>query len=159
LIRVLIRSNQDEITRETVITPVSMVLNRGRDTVVTGKNSIAILPAPYGTTSGGAIIAVGSCSPEVLAGAGLPNSIALDHGRPNPFSGSTKLNFSVPSEGRIVLALFNALGEQVKTIVDQVMTPGEYTVQVDASSLPSGSYYARLQSDNKVITRNLKIQR
>lgn len=159
LIYVLIKSAADELTHQVVLTPVSVVFNRGADTVVTGKNSIAILPAPYGKASSGAIIAVGSCAPEVLAGAGMPKSIALGHGRPNPFSETSKLNFSVPAEERVVIALFNSLGEQIKTIVDEVMKPGEYTVNVSANSLPSGSYYVRMQSGSEVITRNLKISR
>jgi hypothetical protein len=157
LIYVLIRSAVDELTRETVLTPFSVVLNHGADTVVTGKNSIAVLPAPYGKCGSGTIIAIGSCAPEVIGGDGLPSKIEMDHGHPNPFNESTKLNFSVPVEGRVTIALFNSLGEHVKTVVDEVMTPGEYSVTINASELSTGSYYARMQSGNKVITRNLKI--
>lgn len=157
LIYVLIKCAADEQTRETVLTPVSLVLNHGADTVVTGKNSRAVLPAPYGEFSSGAIVAVGSCSPELLAGAGLPSKIALANGHPNPFNESTKLNFSVPKEGHVVISLYNSLGEVVKTVVDEVMAAGEYTVNVTAAGLPSGSYYARMQSGSEIITRNLKI--
>jgi hypothetical protein len=157
LIYVLIKSAADELTRQTVLTPVSIVFNQGRDTVVTGKNSVAVLPAPYGKFSSGAIIAVGSCAPEVIGGAGLPNKIALDNGHPNPFKESTKLTFSVPVDGRVLITLYNSLGEAVKTVVDEVMTAGDYSVTINGSSLSSGSYYARMQSGNRIITRNLKI--
>jgi hypothetical protein len=160
LLYVLIKCAADELTKETMITPVSIILNRGIDTVVTGKSSIAVLPAPYGAVSGGNLVAIGSCSPTLLAGEGAAGSVIyMEHARPNPFADATTLNFTVPEEGPISIVLYNSLGQQVKTIVDQTMSPGDYSVTLNAAGLPSGSYYARMQSANKVVSRNLRISR
>lgn len=160
LLYILIRSAEDDLTRQTTITPVSLILNRGIDTVVTGKSSIAVLPAPYGALSGGNVVAVGRCAPTLIAGQSSTGSVIyMEHARPNPFADATSLRFAVPEEGPISIVLYNSLGQHVKTIVDEVMAPGEYSVEISAAGLPSGSYYARMQGGGKVVSRNLRISR
>ncbi|HET6511707.1 MAG TPA: T9SS type A sorting domain-containing protein, partial [Candidatus Kapabacteria bacterium] len=160
LIYVLINSAADDLTRQTVLTPVSIEFNGGDDYEVFGKNSVAKLPAPYGSLSGGSIIAVGRCAPEMVAGNDNTGSVIyMDHARPNPFEHSTKFNFTVPEDGLVSIVLYNSLGQQVKTIVNEVLVRGQYSVVVNADGLPSGSYYARMQSGAQVFSRNLRISR
>ncbi|GJQ61428.1 MAG: alpha-glucosidase [Melioribacteraceae bacterium] len=84
-------------------------------------------------------------------------TFSLGQNYPNPFNPSTFIPYSVNREGRVTLALFNILGEKVKTLVNEVKSPGEYSVKLDASGLSSGIYLYRLESGGKIISRKLTI--
>ena len=64
---------------------------------------------------------------------------------PNPFSQSTTLTFSVPETGHVSLVLFNAVGQQVRTVVDDQRQAGRMVEQIDLRDLPSGTYTAVLR--------------
>jgi hypothetical protein len=78
----------------------------------------------------------------------IPTGYALSQNYPNPFNPSTKIDFSVPQEGQVRLVVFNSLGDEVATLVNEVVPAGSYSVTFDASSLPSGMYVYRLLSGN-----------
>ncbi len=67
---------------------------------------------------------------------------------PNPFNPSTVIGFNVPSSGLISLKVYVVLGREVGTLVDKVEQPGSYAVRFDASELPSGVYFYRLEAGN-----------
>jgi hypothetical protein len=160
MIYILIKSAEDELTREVKLTTTGVLFNQGRDTIVYGKNSVAILPAPYGKITGGNLVAAGSCAPAVEIGANTPpKSIFLEHARPNPFRDETKLHFSVAKEGPVSIVLYNSLGQPMKTVVDEYMQPGYYSVRVTSNGLAGGSYYVRMQSEGKVTSRNLRLEK
>jgi hypothetical protein len=75
-----------------------------------------------------------------------PNVFALSQNFPNPFNPSTTISFSVPSQSYVSLKIFDCLGKEVGTIVSEELSAGNYSKQWNASSLPSGVYYYRLQS-------------
>ena len=64
---------------------------------------------------------------------------------PNPFDHSTTLSYSLLKSGRVVLAVFDMFGREIKTLVNEVQSPDKYSVHFDASSLPSGIYFYRFQ--------------
>lgn len=65
---------------------------------------------------------------------------ALSQNYPNPFNPSTVINYSVPKESRVELRVFDLIGQEVRTLVDEVKQKGNYSVEFNASSLPSGIY-------------------
>ncbi len=76
----------------------------------------------------------------------MPSEFALDQNYPNPFNPATRISFDIPVGSRVRLTVYNALGQQVKTLVDREYTPGRYSVEADFSELPSGVYLYKLQA-------------
>ncbi|MBZ0182531.1 MAG: T9SS type A sorting domain-containing protein [Melioribacteraceae bacterium] len=67
---------------------------------------------------------------------------------PNPFNPTTSIEYSVPSNENVTLKVFDILGREVATLVNQQMNPGNYKVQFDASQLVSGVYFYRISAGN-----------
>ena len=80
----------------------------------------------------------------------IPSGFVLQQNYPNPFNPSTTIRYSLPQEGQTSLKIYNALGQLVETLVDQVQTAGTYNVRFDASRLTSGMFVYRLQSGSQI---------
>ncbi|MFA5670164.1 MAG: T9SS type A sorting domain-containing protein [Balneolaceae bacterium] len=87
----------------------------------------------------------------------VASDFVLDQNYPNPFNPSTNINFHVPSQSPVTLKVFNMLGQEVATLVNQVKAAGSYTVSFDASNLSSGMYIYRLTAANTSITRKMML--
>lgn len=79
----------------------------------------------------------------------------LHQNYPNPFNPSTYIRYDVPRESHVRLTVYNMLGQQVATLVDEEHGAGMYETLFDASHLPTGLYMYRLQSGDFVKTRSL----
>ena len=75
----------------------------------------------------------------------IPVDYALSQNYPNPFNPSTVIRFQVASNKFVKLEIYDVLGREVATLVDQQMQPGSYSVDWDASSYPSGVYFYKLE--------------
>jgi hypothetical protein len=74
-----------------------------------------------------------------------PTGFRLNQNFPNPFNPSTNMSFTVAENGRAILRVFNLLGQEVTTLFDGKAEAGKaYTARFDASGLPSGIYFSRL---------------
>ena len=80
------------------------------------------------------------------AGTGKPYSFALDQNYPNPFNPSTKIQFQIPEAQSVTLKVYNLLGQEVSTLVNEQLQGGRYRVEFDGSNLPSGTYFYRFQA-------------
>ncbi|MGA9295525.1 MAG: T9SS type A sorting domain-containing protein [Ignavibacteriaceae bacterium] len=76
----------------------------------------------------------------------LPTSFKLDQNYPNPFNPSTTINFSIPRESMVSLKIFNILGQEVKTLVNENKAPGNYSIRFNANNLSSGIYFYSLKA-------------
>ncbi len=65
---------------------------------------------------------------------------------PNPFNPTTQINYQIPKEGHVSLVVYNSLGQEVKTLVNENKGIGNYNVEFNAVNLPSGIYFYKLQS-------------
>ncbi len=86
-----------------------------------------------------------------------PAAYALDQNFPNPFNPATTIRYSVAHRSHVTLAVFNMLGENVATLVNDMQEPGSHDVRFDGTGLASGAYFYRLQSDGFVETRELQL--
>jgi hypothetical protein len=73
-------------------------------------------------------------------------SYLLHQNYPNPFNPTTVISYSLPEESRVRLTLFNTLGAKVSVLVDEVQPAGAREFKWNASDLPSGLYYYRLEA-------------
>jgi hypothetical protein len=77
----------------------------------------------------------------------IPTEYALTQNYPNPFNPSTTIQYDLPENGKVNLAIYNTLGEQVANLVDTRQEAGSYEVKWNASNLASGVYLYRLHVD------------
>ncbi|BDQ02789.1 discoidin domain-containing protein [Ignavibacterium sp.] len=99
----------------------------------------------------------------------VPTEFVLEQNYPNPFNPTTKIRFSLPAsslnpfskgEGTLIsLKVYDLLGNEVATLVNEYKQPGVYEVEFDASDLSSGVYIYRLQADAFVNTRKMVLLR
>jgi hypothetical protein len=76
----------------------------------------------------------------------LPHEFSLEQNYPNPFNPSTNIKYQIPNTNRVMLNVFDVLGREVATLVNEVKQPGMYSVQWDASRQASGVYFYRLDA-------------
>ena len=88
-----------------------------------------------------------------------PPAFRLQQNYPNPFNPSTRIPFSVESPGFVTLKVYDLLGREVQTLVNDNLQPGSYERTFDASHLAGGVYWYRLQSERYVETRSLLLLR
>jgi hypothetical protein len=74
----------------------------------------------------------------------VPKIFSLSQNYPNPFNPSTVIKFSIPKTSMVNLAVYDVLGREVITLVNDVMQPGEYNALFDASALSSGVYFYKI---------------
>ncbi|MFZ2323178.1 MAG: T9SS type A sorting domain-containing protein [Ignavibacteriaceae bacterium] len=84
-----------------------------------------------------------------------PSKFVLYQNYPNPFNPSTKINFSVPEKSNVIINVYNALGEEVKEIVNKEFEAGIHNLEFNASDLTSGVYFYKLQAGSFVQTKKM----
>ncbi len=84
---------------------------------------------------------------------------SLSQNYPNPFNPSTTIRFAIAAPGHVSLKIYNLLGEEVETLINEKRKAGEFSVEWDASDLPSGLYFYRLQTHGFEQTRKLILQK
>jgi parallel beta-helix repeat protein len=88
--------------------------------------------------------------------AGVPSDMTLYQNFPNPFNPETIIEFTVPSEGWAVMKVFDVLGREVSTLFNDVASAGtRYSAAFNASSLPGGLYFSRLEFNGKSVVKKM----
>lgn len=75
-----------------------------------------------------------------------PASFALQQNYPNPFNPETSIRYELPEAAFVRLSVYNPLGQEVAMLVNEQEPPGSYQVKFNATALPSGVYFYRLQA-------------
>ncbi len=90
-----------------------------------------------------------------------PNGFVLgfDQNYPNPFTESTTIRYSLPQDMRVRLTVFDMLGREIQTLVEQRQAAGTYSVNFEADNLPGGIYLARIELDYLQFTKRMVLIR
>ena len=78
---------------------------------------------------------------------------------PNPFNPNTTISFDLPKTSEVSLKVFDILGEELGTLVNDKLSAGSYSYDWDASNLASGVYWYRLQAGHYVKTRKMVLMK
>jgi hypothetical protein len=89
----------------------------------------------------------------------VPEGFALEQNYPNPFNPVTHIQFTIVDRQSTSVIVYDFLGREVSTLVNEVKDPGSYTVPFDGSGLASGVYYCRLTAGGFVRTRSMILVR
>jgi serine protease AprX len=164
------------VNNGTSFTPLTMTLSEVVDAATNSGKYTAVIPAPsaapkfyvraidaanaprkspfaapqelYDTNSG---------STGVPPVSGLPASFALHQNFPNPFNPSTMITYDVPKSGTVTLKVYDLLGREVRTLVNEVQSPRTYAVRFDGEGLSAGVYFYRLQTNDYGETRRMML--
>ncbi|MBI4119082.1 MAG: T9SS type A sorting domain-containing protein [Parcubacteria group bacterium] len=90
----------------------------------------------------------------------LPEKLELFQNYPNPFNPSTEIRFSLAGEGPVELAIYNMVGQKVRTLVSEPLAAGEHSVQWDAAddsgqAVSAGIYFYRISTPNGELVRKM----
>ncbi len=80
----------------------------------------------------------------------LPTVYALEQNYPNPFNPSTKIQYSVPQFSNVLIKVFDILGSEIETLVNEEKPVGSYEIKFNATNLPSGIYFYQLRAGDYV---------
>ena len=86
-----------------------------------------------------------------------PNEFELSQNYPNPFNPSTTIRFNLPEASIVKLTIFNILGQEIRTLVNEFKESGANTINFDASDLNSGIYIYKIEAGNFVQTRKMTL--
>jgi hypothetical protein len=89
----------------------------------------------------------------------LPVAFSLLQNYPNPFNPSTTIRYDLPMQVHATLKVYNVLGQEVATLVNQNMSPGTYDQKWNATNAASGVYFYRLTADDFVETKKMLLLR
>ena len=86
-----------------------------------------------------------------------PNEFELSQNYPNPFNPSTTIRFNLPEASLVKLTIFNILGQEIRTLVNEFKESGVNTINFDASGLNSGMYIYKIEAGNFIQTRKMTL--
>jgi hypothetical protein len=94
---------------------------------------------------------------EKMLSEGADLSFKLNQNYPNPFNPQTTISFTVPEDSKVNLVIYDLLGKEVATLVNDNLTAGMYDVEFNAENLASGIYFYRLSAGKNNETRKLQL--
>ncbi|MBI2278948.1 MAG: T9SS type A sorting domain-containing protein [Candidatus Brennerbacteria bacterium] len=89
----------------------------------------------------------------------VPTEFVLKQNYPNPFNPSTTIEFTLPDRSHVRLTVYNALGQEVVMLVDEEVSAGTHRTTWDASGLPSGIYFARMNAGAFTMTKKMVLMK
>ena len=96
-----------------------------------------------GVISAGDVTSVSGPDP-----AAPPSEFRLAQNYPNPFNPSTTIRFALPRESEVTLGIYDLLGREIATLVNETLPAGEYEFTFEANGLPSGVYVYRMHTNH-----------
>ena len=94
-------------------------------------------------------------SKEILVETFIPFEFVVEQNYPNPFNPTTTIKYQIPELSFVLLKVFNVLGNEVTTLVNEEKEAGSHQIEFDATTLPSGVYFYALQASSFVESRKM----
>jgi len=91
----------------------------------------------------------------MIENSSLPDKFSLSQNYPNPFNPATTISYGIPVKSNVVLKVLDITGSEVATLINEEKQPGSYKVEWNASALPSGIYFYKLQAGSFVETKKM----
>lgn len=89
----------------------------------------------------------------------LPKEYKLYQNYPNPFNPITKIEFDIPKQSKVLLKVYNLLGQEIAELINKNYSPGKYSIEFNAENLPSGIYFYKLISGSNIFTKKMVLLR
>lgn len=86
---------------------------------------------------------------------GMPMEYQLSQNYPNPFNPTTTIKFSIPEHGEVRLTVYDALGKEVETLINETMSAGTYSATWNAANSASGIYFYKIEANNFVSVKKM----
>lgn len=102
----------------------------------------------YGDTNT-VIVGIHEINPEI------PDQFSLSQNFPNPFNPETQISYELPNSEFVYLIVYDVMGKEIETLVNEKQTAGSYTITFNAANYPSGVYYYRLSAGEFKETRKM----
>ena len=104
--------------------------------------------------AGGVFLRYGSSIGINLSNTEIPTEFKLSQNYPNPFNPTTKIDFSIPVQSKVTLKIYDPVGKEVSTLVNDFRNAGNYTVDFSANTgLTSGIYFYTMTAGQYIITK------
>ncbi len=121
-----------------------------------------VYPASMGSLQPNRAIRITTQAPDGFnsaeePGGDIPTEFALHDAYPNPFNPLTEIRFDLPETGHVTLKVYDVLGREQAVLVDEMRTAGRYQMTFDARDLPTGLYFARLESSGHSQVKKLML--
>ncbi|HZW40366.1 MAG TPA: T9SS type A sorting domain-containing protein [Ignavibacteriaceae bacterium] len=84
---------------------------------------------------------------------------SLEQNYPNPFNPSTKIKYTLPKQGLVIIKVYDVLGKEIMNLVNEEKPSGEYEVEFDGSSLSSGIYFYQIQAGEFLDTKKMVLMK
>ena len=115
--------------------------------------------AQWGYGKVDAVAAMGAVLSVQKSDDAVPQKFSLEQNYPNPFNPSTVISYQLPVNSVVTLKVYDVLGKEVATLLNEHLVAGTYTVRFDASVLSSGVYYYTVRSGEFVSTKKMVLLR
>lgn len=89
----------------------------------------------------------GSLVPITIIAQNIPKTYYLSQNYPNPFNPATTIRFDIPKQSAAKLVIYNAIGQEISILVNNKLEAGSYEVSWNATALPSGIYFYKLETE------------
>ncbi len=156
----LLNTTDDWTQGNSVTVPLNYVLDAG---ILEGNSKINIIVFKGGGAVHTDQLIQQSYKTTVTNTVGIQNQnqiaeeYSLSQNYPNPFNPTTNINFSIPADQHVSLKIYNSMGQEVATYVDEFLKAGVYNAAFDGTSLSSGIYFYTLKTNNFVETKKMML--